>query len=222
MNIGSDTVAGAGHVVSLVDGHLAPTGDPLALLSRFWQARCDGRIMPQRADMDPRGIAAILDRVFMVERIAPGVCRLRLGGAHLADLMGMDVRGMPLSAFFVPDARAALADAVEAVFAEPARIELTLTGPRAGLFGRVKGRLLMLPLRGRDGAVVSAIGCLDSDAAPGRAPQRFTISAQDRRTLIGYGDRDEAESTDGDPFAEADAARAVARRRASLHLVHSA
>ena len=37
--------------------------------------------------------------------MAPSVARFRLAGAHLSELMGMEVRGMPMTALFLPDAR---------------------------------------------------------------------------------------------------------------------
>ena len=55
--------------------------------------------MPRRAEIDPRGIENALEYAFILERIAPGMARIRLAGIHLSDLMGMEVRGMPLTSF---------------------------------------------------------------------------------------------------------------------------
>lgn len=78
-------------------------------LEGYWQALrpADGAL-PRRADFDPRGIADLLDCTLLLERIAPGQVRIRLAGMALCDLMGMDLRGMPLSALMLPEARPAL------------------------------------------------------------------------------------------------------------------
>ena len=48
----------------------------------YWESlRIEGDI-PLRAAVDPRGIEAALEFAFMVERVAPGVARLRLAGGH--------------------------------------------------------------------------------------------------------------------------------------------
>ena len=39
----------------------------------------------------------IVTAVTLAERIAPSMAKLRVAGAHLSDLMGMEVAGMPLS-----------------------------------------------------------------------------------------------------------------------------
>jgi len=165
--------------------------DCFAEVETYWQSLCDGRLMPRRAELDPRGIVGALDRTFLLERVAPGVARFRLAGNHLADLMGMEVRGMPLSCFFAPTARAGLADAVEAVFSEPARVDLWLAGPARLARGAMAARMLLLPLRDNAGQVTRALGCLSSSTPMGRVPNRFTITSDVRRTLIGYGNRPE-------------------------------
>ncbi|WP_226782240.1 PAS domain-containing protein [Oceaniglobus trochenteri] len=165
----------------------------------YWQSLCDGRLMPRRAEIDPRGIVGALDRTFLIERIAPGIARIRLAGNHLSDLMGMEVRGMPLSCFFLPGARTALADAVECVFSEPARVDLWLAGPGKVTKGRMAARMLLLPLRDDAGQVTRALGCLSASAPMIGAPHRFTISSDNRRTLIGYGDRPAGQDTTNPP-----------------------
>ncbi|WP_099823415.1 PAS domain-containing protein [Oceaniglobus indicus] len=160
-----------------------------AQVDAYWQALCDGRIMPCRAEIDPRGIADVLDRTFLLERVAPGVARFRLAGMHLADLMGMEVRGMPISCFMLPEARAAFADAVESVFSEPAKVDLWLSGPSRLIAKPMAARMLLLPLRDGAGQVTRALGCLSSSAPVGSPPCRFRIASDNRVALTGYGTR---------------------------------
>ncbi len=195
----------------------APAPDCFAAVETYWGALCDGRLMPRRSDVDPARIAGALDRTFLLDRLAPGVVRFRLAGRHLADLMGMDVRGMPLTSFILPDARDAVAEAVEAVFAEPARVDLRLRTESRMLRRGASGRLLLLPLRDRRGEVSCAIGCLSADAMPHSRPIRFSVTDDDRRTLIGYAERRPAMGEDGAEVTPPPPMAAV--RRAALRLV---
>jgi hypothetical protein len=148
----------------------------LAETRAYWQALHDaaGQI-PDRAQIDPRGIGGALDVAFIAERVAPGVARFRLAGSALCDLMGMDVRGMPILSLIEPEARAALAEALETALMQPAILTLALAAGRG--IGRppLEARLLMLPLRRANGEAGLALGCLALDGQIGRAPRRFTI-----------------------------------------------
>ncbi|MEC9102783.1 MAG: PAS domain-containing protein, partial [Pseudomonadota bacterium] len=73
---------------------------PIKEVEAYWQAIRAGRLVPRRSDIDPRGIERALEFAFVAERIATGLGRLRIAGSHLTDLLGMEVRGMPLTAFF--------------------------------------------------------------------------------------------------------------------------
>lgn len=142
----------------------------------YWEALRNGRAVPLRSEIDPRGIERALEHAFILERIAPQVARFRLAGMHLTDLMGMEVQGMPLTTLFVPAARARLGGLVEDVFRQPQIAELTLlaeTGP-----GRppMEAKAIFLPLRSDLGDISRAIGCLSATGAIGRAPRRFDIT----------------------------------------------
>ena len=163
---------------------------PAALreVETYWLALADGRLMPKRCEVDPRGMTGVLDRIFLLEKIAPAHARFRVAGSRLGQLLGMELRGMPLSALFHPTARPDLAEALTALFAEPARLHFRLDGA-GGLFApRIGAEMLILPLRDDAGEVTRALGVLDWQGAV-RAPNRFRIGHQTRRTLIGYGER---------------------------------
>ena len=98
-------------------GQMGVTMPPqFAQMEGYWQAlRPDGGELPRRADFDPRGIADLLEHTLLLERIAPGQVRIRLAGMAVCDLLGMDVRGMPLSALLVTAARPALGAHMERV-----------------------------------------------------------------------------------------------------------
>ncbi|RVT83979.1 PAS domain-containing protein [Rhodobacteraceae bacterium CCMM004] len=157
-----------------------PDTQPLDRLVRRWEARRRGRLVPRRADLGPAVLDDDgLDRVFLVDPPRMGHARLRLTCDGVNDLLGMDVRGMPLSAIFVPTARARLEAAVDEVFARPALCRLDLAdsiGPAS-----VAAAMVLLPVAGPGGGI-KALGALaTAEAAP--APRRFRILSVDLRPL---------------------------------------
>lgn len=149
----------------------------LAQVRGYWHALRSQRrgALPHRSDIDPRGIANALTCAFLAERIAPGMARFRLAGTHLADLMGMDVRGMPVASLFDLDARPRLAEVLQQVLAMPGIGDLWLESPRGLGRGPLLGRMVFLPVEG-DGEAPLVFGCLVTDGAIGRAPRRLTIT----------------------------------------------
>jgi hypothetical protein len=148
---------------------------PIRQAEAYWTALLDGNGVPMRSQIDPRGLENILEYTFILERIAPGLARFRLAGSHLNKLAGMEVRGMPLTAFFDPEARKAATNALEQVFANPAIAELDMVS--SGAFGRarIQARMLLLPLKSDLGDVSRVMGVMVSDGAIGATPRRFSI-----------------------------------------------
>lgn len=142
----------------------------------YWEAlRLNGDV-PRRDRIDPRGLAGVLESVFLIERIGPGLAKFRLAGLYLHDLMGMDVRGMPISTLFSSDSRLKLSEALEVVFTAPASLDLWLESPRDIARPMIKARMILLPLLGSQGASNLALGCLALEGQIGHAPRRFEIS----------------------------------------------
>ena len=173
-----------------------PGGPRFAMLAEvraYWEGLRVGGSLPARDRIDPRGIAGALENTFLLERIAPGIARFRIAGMMVHDVMGMDVRGMPLSALYEPQGRNRLSDALEGVFAGPATLELWLEAERS--IGRppLEGRMLILPLTSSSGKTELALGCLALDGVVGRAPRRFAISGLMSEVIErrGQGDRRE-------------------------------
>lgn len=176
---------GGDNVVSFSEVRGNMTFPAISEVRAYWEGLRNGRQVPMRSDVDPRGIERALEHAFILERVAPKVARFRLAGMHLTDLMGMEVRGMPMTSFFTPAARMAASDAVEQVFAGPAVAELTLTAETG--FGKpaLEARMLILPLQSDLGDISRALGCLVADGRIGRAPRRFEIAEAAVRALGG-------------------------------------
>lgn len=174
---GGMQASGAGKVIALRE-YRQMRHDPLIqLVIGYWEALRAGRPAPLRAEIDPRGIEAALDRVFLAERIAPGVGRFRLAGMGLNDLMGMEVRGMPLTTLIQPEGRKRFAEALEQVFQGGTRCSLQMEAMRG--LGRpvLTGQMLLLPLVNDRGDNPLVLGCLTCEGSIGRAPRRMNITA---------------------------------------------
>ena len=153
------------------------TKDDDVLLGEFvayWQKMRGPDGLPRRSDIDPRGISALISNAFVIERIAPGLARFRIAGTHLSDMLGMEVRGMPLSALFQSAHRDPLADDLVQLFDAPAIVHHRLRAhPARG--AALDATMVMLPLRSDLGDTSRALGCVLSRGTLGKAPHRFEI-----------------------------------------------
>jgi len=210
-------------LVSLEEHRLARRHPALVQVEGYWEALKGGRLVPNRAEIDPRGLAGALEHAFVLERIAPGLARFRVAGMHLSDLMGLEVRGMPISATFTPDSRPDLSRALEAAFNEPARIRMLLKGEdgigRPGLLGE----MTLLPLRADAGEVSRALGCVVMEGGIGRQPRRLSITSMEHQTLTGYADSEapRVPAAPSAPTATAPRRKPDRERAPFLRLVHS-
>ncbi len=155
----------------------------LGRVEAYWEGLRNGRAMPARAEVDPRGIADVLQYAFVLERMAPGLARIRLAGMHLNDLMAMEVRGMPISAMFLPDARAEVQRAVQEVMETPAVVRLTLGSDTGFTRPPLEGQMMLLPLRDAQGLVTRILGVLETRGRIGRGPRRFMIRDIETRAI---------------------------------------
>lgn len=145
----------------------------------YWESLRSGGAIPDRTALDPRGLGGVLDRVFLAERIGRGLVQVRIAGSGLAELAGMDLRGLPLSCLFAAEARPALADVVEAVAGGTKLAELDLASDRGN--GQPVARLLLLPLNdGPDRRLV--LGCIGSHGVPPRS--KFQILRRMEERLV--------------------------------------
>lgn len=161
-------------VVPLWHWQDGPTGAMLARVQHQWAALRHGTAPPARADLRPEALGPALPCAFLIDRARPGKLRFRLAGQHLSRLMGLDVRGMPLRAFFELGDRSALMEKAEQVFEQPAMLRLQLVSDAQGCTV-LDGQMLLLPLRGRSGRVDRALGVLATDGPLGLPPRRFRI-----------------------------------------------
>jgi len=174
-----------GNVVSMERFRDDEILSPNHRIEAYWSAlRTDtntdtntGGDIPKRSQIDPRGLGDILTYTFIIEHIAPGTARFRLAGGHLRDLAGTELRGMPLSMFFTPAARAQIGAAVHCLFDTPSLVEMRLTSEQKRNRDTVGARMTLLPLENDFGQVTRALGVLVADReAKSDAPLRFDLA----------------------------------------------
>ena len=171
------------NVFSLFRG--APVTFPaVSQVDAYWEGLRDGRLMPDRSEVDPRGLETALRYAFIAEYIGRGIGRIRVAGMHLNDLLGMEVRGMPLTAFFAPEARERFETVLEEVVTRPRVADLTLRAERG--IGRpgFQARMYLAPLGADWTETPRVLGCLESHGSIGRTPRRFVIEAAQMRRLV--------------------------------------
>ena len=173
-------------VIELTSFRGAGVRPVLAQIEGYWEQVRGQRLVPSRAEVDPRGLEGALGHVFILERIAKSLARFRIAGSHLTEQMGLEVRGMPLSAIFQPEAREVLSQAVQSVFDDPAIVRLELDAETG--FGRreIRGDMILMPLRSDLGEVSRILGAVVMAGEIGRAPRRLGITGQSHRGLTGY------------------------------------
>ncbi|MEP1522811.1 PAS domain-containing protein [Ascidiaceihabitans sp.] len=150
----------------------------------YWEALRGTRMMPKRSEIDPRGIESALEYTFILERIAPGMARLRIAGSHLSDLMGMEVRGMPLTSFITPTGRRQISDTLEEVFQRPAACEVRMSAESGSGKPHMDARMLLLPLKSDLGDVSRVLGCFVAHGEVGRSPRRFDVVGAKIRPIM--------------------------------------
>ena len=172
------------NVISMTQHQSNAGYSPLAQVRAYWDALRNGRLMPNRTEIDPRGLQNALEYSFIVERIAPGVARVRVAGSHLGDLTGTEVRGMPLGSLLNSASRRQISDTLEEVFETPAEATLYLSTPKTLSKPALEARLLLLPLKSDLGDVSRILGAIVARGDLSSAPRRFDIDRIDLQPIL--------------------------------------
>ncbi len=125
------------------------------VLYAYWDTLRAGRAAPERGELDPGAIRAILGDVMILEVGGSHRYAVRLAGTRICSLMGRELKGRGFVEPFAPADRSELYSLLDAV------VE-TATPTVASIVGETKDKrmlgleLLLLPLRhhGRTGARV--------------------------------------------------------------------
>ena len=165
---------GHAHVVNFLAHRMKQDDPALADLFQYWDGLRQRAQLPRRQDIDPGVFESTLNHGFILDRPRPGVVRFRAAGQGISGLMGMEVRGMPIRAFFHHLERNKLMETVGACFALPAGVSLDLTS-QGTCDTPLRGRMLILPMRDENGTVTKALGGITAYGHPDTVPPRFRI-----------------------------------------------
>ena len=161
-----------------------PGSGALAQVEAYWEALRDGRRLPTRDQLKPSALDGAFEHVVLLDRVERGMFRMRFAGRQVVDLMGMELRGMPLSALIQPGQRFQVNQALEEVMTQPARANIDL------IHRNGRGQLPLLPLSPGKRGVAQALACLVSDAKTQDRPVRFEISGIYSTPLAGRQEKD--------------------------------
>lgn len=162
--------------VQKVDDVLMTNPTALQELEAYWRSLPRTRGVPNRRDVDPSNMAALLEDSFVLERVAPTVTRIRVAGRNIAQLIGIDPRGLPFTTLMNYPSRKHIADYIEQAFAGPHIVEVPLTAPRSIGQPTLHGKVMLLPLRDDHGVVNRLLGIIVMSGRRGVGGRRFDVN----------------------------------------------
>jgi hypothetical protein len=136
----------------------------LQTLYSYWNEIRAGRDAPQRLEIEPSRIAAILSETFMLERVDAGTYRFRLAGTRLCEMFGSELRGKNFLDKWSDQDRQVLERDLATIGEQGAVAVLTIEGV-ADARHRVELAANLLPLL-HAGKITRIIGAMSATSAP--------------------------------------------------------
>jgi hypothetical protein len=136
----------------------------LQTLYSYWNEVRAGRIAPQRLEIEPSRISAILSQTFMLEVLKAGTYPYRLAGTRLCEMFGSELRGKNFLDGWREEDRRGLESRLATIGARGAVAHLTLEGILDARH-RVELEINLLPLL-HGGTITRIIGAVHVTSAP--------------------------------------------------------
>lgn len=165
-------------IVSIAEVRANASDPVLSQIEAYWDALRAGRTAPARAQVNPRGLSDVLSHCFVLERVAKHYASFRVYGRKVTELMGLELREMPVTAPFFAESREILEETLVQVFDRPAAARLSIESPGSFRRERIEGRLSLLPLRDDLGQTSRILGGISYHGDVGRSPRRLEITAK--------------------------------------------
>jgi len=160
------------NVVSIGGNNFRKDHKSISTLFEYWESLRATRAAPKRSEIDPRAIKSILGDVFIAERTRFGGTRFRLAGTEICDLMGMELRGMPLNSLFQTSARAALENLLNDIYSTTCLYSSRLTTVQTG-YRHIEGYMVLLPLKDDTEQTTRILGAISLERELLRPPVAF-------------------------------------------------
>jgi hypothetical protein len=138
---------------------------PLQTLYAYWNELRAGRLAPERLEIEPARISAILPETFMLEWLEPRTFLYRLAGTRLCELLGTELRGTNFFARFEERVRRDLQRRLGPAAGEGAGM-LLLVEVGADPAQRLELEVLLLPLLHGGPKVTRLIGAMSPRRSP--------------------------------------------------------
>ena len=158
----------------------------ISAIEHHWAQLFDGKVLPDRRDISPKTLSSTLSQTFIAEKNTAGVIRFRVAGSMFDDLLGMDVRGMPVGAIFLPQSRENLSAALLEAETRPAQLRMQLRAPQSIGQPEIIARLGLLPLAQTRQDSTQFLGAIDVEGKIGRPPRRFEIELAALKQIYFY------------------------------------
>lgn len=128
-------------------------------MAEYWDRLRGERPAPRRSEVDPSAFQSSLEHMFILEDVTNGPVRFRLTGSAVGQVMGMELRGMPLRAIFQRGEARRIDDLLRDLLDMPATCDLTVECEHG------EGTMILRPLTDDFGTVNRILGCVvfDSD-----------------------------------------------------------
>lgn len=130
---------------------------------------------PQRASIQAADIPDALPHLVLAQLVTPRVARLRIVGHKVEELIGVEMRGMPLTTLFAGEGRAEIQAATEHV-SRGAKVLLSLAGEKGFGMPHLDAVMALMPLTDPSGKITHLLGVLETAGTPGRRPRRFALA----------------------------------------------
>lgn len=144
-------------------------------VEEYWHSLKTPDAIPTRHAINPSKITKALPHTFIMEQVAQQPPRFRIAGSKVSDILGLDLRGMPITSLIAPDDRRLFAEILADMFRMPATARIQLSWSNSETSSAI-GQVLLLPLADQQGNCTRAIGCLEYNGRKPKFLNRFYLS----------------------------------------------
>jgi len=134
-------------------------------LVQYWDEIRAGRVAPQRCEIEPAKIAALLPVTFILDCTARAGFRFRLAGTRICEQLGRELRGVDIRDMFETQDRKDLENLLQSVVAEGGigeiEFEATCAEGREAQF-----EMVVMPVIHASNTVNRLLGCLTAIGPP--------------------------------------------------------
>jgi len=128
-------------------------------LYKYWNEVRAGRLAPERMDIEPGRIGALLAETFILERADFETYRFRLAGTRVCDMVGSELRGTDFLAPWTADDRYDLERAMLTIGQQGGALRLDVVSSPHTPHRLAHFEVLVLPLVHGSGRVDRYMGC---------------------------------------------------------------